>query len=339
MNTLFSIVALLIGPMLGMQASASPASAITATWVHTAQGLRFTMKPTKQVVHSDGPVIVEFIYTNVGKTPKILETGAVFVNHSIEVFCDGERIPPDVRRIESAFGGWSRRPSGRIPRGGNLTEELDLGKTRDMSRVGTYRVTARKFFRPTLELSEVKNPRIGIDYLEAETSFRVIPATQSLGSVAVPSEDLKVRLFYQRDGKGKKKTAGFTHFSVTNSGQEPWFLSPGSDRNGIQFEITDKKGRVLDLTEKGKALALIEPTKKFDVTQAPVNLDLLPTVTLQTPDLQLNDYTQLVPGDSYKVGIIWKGTAFRSTSDRRGNNNAVAFEIRSAPIVVTVPRN
>ena len=34
-------------------------------------------------------------------------------------------------------------------------------------------------FRPTVEWSEIKNPRLGIDYLEADTTFRVVPAAQS----------------------------------------------------------------------------------------------------------------------------------------------------------------
>lgn len=42
--------------MVGMQASA-----ITATWVHTAHELRFTIKPTKSIFNSDEPVVVEFI--------------------------------------------------------------------------------------------------------------------------------------------------------------------------------------------------------------------------------------------------------------------------------------
>lgn len=183
-NTLILIFTLLAGSILGLQAGDR-----TAPWVHTAHGLRFTIKPTKSVFYSDEPVIVDFIYTNVGKTPKILETGGVFTKHSIHVFRDGEGIPPDVLRIGvGPLGAWSSRPSGPIPRGGNLTEKLDIVQTRNVSKAGTYRVTARKMFRPTIEYGEIKNPRLGVDYLEAETTFRVIPAVQGQWRAKVPAE-------------------------------------------------------------------------------------------------------------------------------------------------------
>lgn len=166
-----------------------PGSARTAPWVHTAHGLRFTMKPTKPVFYSDEPVIVDFIYTNIGKTPKILEKGGVFTKHSIYVFRDGESIPPDGLRIAvGPLDAWSSRPSVPIPRGGNLTEKLDMVQTRNVSRAGTYRMTARKMFRPTFELTKIKNPRLGIDYLEAETTFRVVSAAQGQWRAKVPTE-------------------------------------------------------------------------------------------------------------------------------------------------------
>ncbi len=201
---------------------------------------------------------------------------------------------------------------------------------------GTYEVKLRQFFKVPVKIPDAP-PKLGTNFLEASTSFRIVKAEQSDGSTANPSDDLKIRLAHSFETEGNRGTPLPMHLRIemTNAGKEPWFYH--DRRPSFKIEVTDSKGQILALNEGGIARMAPPKPKDYNIFSGlTIWLNLLPGDSDRVVGFTLDDYVNLTPGEKYTVRVILTGYAYRSSEGRKIGKNPVKFEVRSAPFVTKV---
>jgi hypothetical protein len=147
-----------------------------APWVASGRQLRLRVWPDKPIYKSGEKITMTFSLTNVAGSPKSLQRGCAFMQYVIQVSRDGKVIEYDKRRLIDRFTGWSFSSSLPIPVGKSHRETLNMDNALDVSIPGRYVVSVRKWFSPKVSLPKrPTNPRKGIDYLDATTTFNVLP--------------------------------------------------------------------------------------------------------------------------------------------------------------------
>lgn len=173
-------ILILIGSLIIQNGKAGE---VPLLWVSSARGLRLDVSLPKTVFQSGDPIPVILKYTNIGSSIKRIQRGGVTWQHQIEVWRDGVPIPVDLEREEkSRLINISYSPSDEVLPKESYGLHLDLNKIRDMTIPGRYTLKVTKYFGTTLEPVIGSKPERGVDYLDATTSFRVVPkanATQT----------------------------------------------------------------------------------------------------------------------------------------------------------------
>ena len=193
----------------------------------------------------------------------------------------------------------------------------------------------RQFFKNPAKIPDAP-PKQGTDFLEATTSFRIVKSEQSDGSTANPSEDLKIRLAHSFGTEGNRgmPLPMSLRIKMTNAAKEPWFYKARDRQPSFNIEVTDSKGQILALNERGIARTTPRKPQDIEILSGPTTrLNLLPGDTARAVGFTLDDYITLAPGDTYTVRVNLTGHAYRSFADRETRKNPVKFEVRSDPFV------
>jgi hypothetical protein len=209
----------------------------------------------------------------------------------------------------------------------------------------------RILFASTADEKETKKTRIPslVALLCCEFAIRSLSfaepaaATQSPKSVAIPKEDLQVRLADSRSAEDRRTKPPMVRLDVTNSGREAFFYTDRPYPRGIELQVADDKGRALSLNERGKELALDTteaPRKSAPVSEPrPRSIEFLSGQTKSFCELNLDAFTLLAPNSAISVRVVWTGNVYRSAQDRDTGKNPLPFEIRSNTISVRTPRD
>ena len=128
---------------------------------------------------------------------------------------------------------------------------------------------------------------------------------------------LKLSLLSKSEWTDERERWPFLSMAIRNKGEKVWYISRDAELHGLDIEVRDHNGKLLERNRHGMELAKPKPTFTWHRGQG------VPPEEPVEFIIALGEMYNLVPGETYKVRVTWTLSMYETFDDRERGATAI----------------